>query len=371
MTLIEQRATALDAATAIVDGAKSANRNLTTSEVDTVEGHFKTIEDLDKNIERDTKSADLFARVAGGFTSASGDNPYEQTDNTGLKTGLVNALGRKGSYAFNLPLRVKAPATDGGLTAPTGGIVSEGTPGPAMIALRSLLTPEHTDTPNVRYYQMNNGTAEVVEEGALKPDAGLSIVPVDDVLQKIATTFKFSSELLEDASFLVAHLQKEALRGVLAKENELIVTAIDGASGAMTGTGATADAIDVLAEAIGAATAANGVNPGHILINPADLAAIRVAKSSGSGEFILDPLAAGPATLLGTPVTATPAVAAGKMYLLSPGFGVFYSRQDNVSVDAGYDSDDWMKNLITGRAEERILPAVIRPSLVTVVTLTA
>ncbi|MGP5228189.1 phage major capsid protein [Arthrobacter rhombi] len=370
MNLKEQRSTEIQSAQSIVDGAKAAKRELTGREQETVEAHFKAIEKLDANIERDAKSADLFARVAGIAPGSSGEKSEDALDQQ-KKGDLVNALGRKGSYAFNMPLRVKAPATDGGLTAPTGGVVSEGLPGPTMIALRSLLSPEHTETPNLRYYQFNSGTAEVVAEGALKPDAGLEITPVDDVLKKIATTFKFSSELLEDASFLVEHLQKEALRGVLAKENELIVNALDGASGAMTATGATADAIDVLAGAIGASTAANGVNVAHILMNPSDLAAIRVAKSSGSGEFILDPLAAGPATLLGIPVTATPAVAAGKMFLLSDGFGAFYSRQNSVHVDTGYDSDDWMKNLITGRAEERILPVVIRPSLVTVVTLTA
>lgn len=368
MKLKEQRATELKSAQALVDTAKAANRDLTAREEKTVEGHFQSIEDLDMKIKRDEKSADVFARVAGISPGSDGDT--EPFDTSGLKEGLVTALGRKGSYAFNLPLRVKAPVTDSGLTAPTGSVVSEGTPGPTMIALRSLLTPEHTESPNVRYYQMGSGTAGVVAEGGLKPDAGLSIVAVDDVLKKIATTFKFSSELLEDASFLVKHLNKEALRGILAKENELIITALNGASGAMTATGPAADAIDVLAGAIGQSTSENGVNPGHILINPADLAAIRVAKSAGSGEFILDPLAAGPATLLGTPVTATPAVTEGTMFLLSPGFGAFYSRQNSVQVDTGYDSDDWMRNMITGRAEERVLPAVIRPSLVTVVTLT-
>lgn len=368
MKLKNQRTAEITAAQTIVDTVKAANRELNAREQETLEGHFKAIEKLDADIARDEKSAGLFARVAGIFGESN--NGYEPFDNSGIKEGLTTALNRKQPYAFNLP--VKAALTGGALNLPSAGSkVSASLPGTTMTALRDMFPTERAESGNVRYYQMGSGTAEVVAEGGLKPDAGITVTPVDDTLKKIATTFGFTDELIEDASFLVGHIQTEALRGVLAKENELIVTALDTASGAMTATGTAAQAIDVLAEAIGATTAANGVAPSQALMNPIDFAKIRTAKGTGSGDYAIDPLSAGPATIHGVNVLATPAVAQGTMYLVSAGAGVFYTRQDTVRVDVGYSSDDWMHNRLTGRAEERVLPAVIRPSLVTKVTLTA
>lgn len=127
--------------------------------------------------------------------------------------------------------------------------------------------------------------------------------------------------------------------------------------------------LNVLATATGAQEAANGVTPSALVVNPVDLANIRKAKASTGGEYFIDPLAAGPTTVHGVPVIVTGAVAANTMILVNSGAGVLYWRGP-VRVESGTDTDDFVRNTITYRCEERILAAVIRPVLVTIVTLT-
>lgn len=368
-----QRANELKAAQRIIETVEAENRDLTTKEQAAINGHLETIKGIDEQSKKSKAAKGAFDDFSKSFAYPEGYvEDSEQFDTTEVKSGLVKSLSRKSPYAFNLPVNTKAATTAGALDLPgTGNLVSESLPGTTMVALRDIFAPQRTDSGNVRYYRMGSGTAEVVAEGGLKPDAGITIEPVDDVLKKVATTFGFTDELVEDANFLVGYIKAEALRGVLKKENVLVIEALESAEGAMTATGTAAAIIDVLAQAIGATTATNGVAPTQVLINPLDLAKIRVTKGTGSGDYAIDPLSAGPTTIHGVNVLATPAVPQGTVYIVSAGAGVFYTRQDSVRVDVGYSSDDWVHNKLTGRAEERVLPAVIRPSLITKVTLTA
>lgn len=68
-------------------------------------------------------------------------------------------------------------------------------------------------------------------------------------------------------------------------------------------------------------------------------------------------------------VYSTGAVPAGTVYLLAGGSVLFYRRGPE-PVDSGYTNDDFSRNQSTLRVEERVLPAVVRPSLVMKVTLT-
>jgi hypothetical protein len=69
------------------------------------------------------------------------------------------------------------------------------------------------------------------------------------------------------------------------------------------------------------------------------------------------------------PLVSTAATAQGTAYLLTKGFGTFYSL-GSLRVEAGFTGDDWIYNRMTVRAEQRVLPVVNRPKLVTKLTLT-
>lgn len=80
-----------------------------------------------------------------------------------------------------------------------------------------------------------SATAEVVAEGGLNPDAGVTTEAVDAVdasLKKIAATLQVSDELQEDEAFLTAAFARSVMTGILVKENQEIVAALSTASGA-------------------------------------------------------------------------------------------------------------------------------------------
>ncbi len=185
----------------------------------------------------------------------------------------------------------------------------------------------------------------------------------------MAAVFSVSDELSEDAPFLIASIQRQVTIAVLAAENAAVVSALASASGVLTGTGTKAAAIDVLAAAIGVQETASGTTPSAVLMSPSDIAVIRAAKASTGGSYILDPLLAGPTTLHGVPLTSTASVPSGTAYLVSAGAGVFY-RRGPLRVESGFTEDDWVRNILTVRVEERVLPAVVSPELVSKLTLT-
>lgn len=364
-----KRAELLQSAQTMINRAKADRRDLTSDELAQVESCFDQIEQID-NQSKSQRAQDadaLMAKIATNCGPHSFD--VEDFDQENVKEGLTRALRSKSSFGFNMPF-TKAPLTGGGLDLPSvGGTVSDNPVGAGVVALRDLLQPQAAEGGTVRYYTIGEGGADVVAEGALKPDLGASITPHDAQLLKIATTFTFTDELVQDAGFLVEHVRREAVRAVLLEENAQVVAAFEAATGALTSTGPVASAIDVLAGAIGSAQATNGETPSVIVMNPLDLAAIRTAKASTAGSYFVDPLAAVPSAIHGVPLAATPAVASGKAYLVSAGAGVFYTL-GQLRVESGYTGDDWIHNRVTTRVEERVLPVVIRPSLLTKVTLT-
>lgn len=209
----------------------------------------------------------------------------------------------------------------------------------------------------------------IVPEGGIKPESSVSYSPVDAELIKLATRFSLTDELSEDAPFLVREIQQSVLRAVLVRENQLVIDTINATSGVLTGTGASGTLLDIIATEIGEAEAINGQTPTALILNPTNLSTVRTAKASTGGSYFLDPVAAGPVTVHGVPLISTPVVTAGTAYLVTSGFGTFYSR-GSLRVEAGFTGDDWIHNRLTIRAEERVLPAVNRPSLVTKLTLT-
>jgi HK97 family phage major capsid protein len=121
---------------------------------------------------------------------------------------------------------------------------------------------------------------------------------------------QFTTELAEDAPFLVAHVQAELGMAIAQAENARILNTFNATSGIHTGTGATTAVVDVVADAIAAAEAFSGKTPTAVVAHPNVVAALRKAKASTAGSYMVDPTAPGPSTLHGVPLISTPATAA-------------------------------------------------------------
>ena len=199
-----ERRTTLANARAIVDRAKAADRELTTAESDQVEAAITQVQDLDRR----TKSGDLARRVmplGGVDRETDPGSPGLFTEDA--KAGIVYAA--KTGIAYRTTVEAKAALTTGTMLPTAGQGVQPGTYPGGVFPLSSLFRQEQAPGPTIRYYRMGAGTAAVVAEGVLKPDAGVTITPVDLSLEKLACLSQFSTEMAEDAPFLVSYLQAE------------------------------------------------------------------------------------------------------------------------------------------------------------------
>lgn len=363
MNLTQQRKAKFDQAQALVDSAGSGD--LTATQKSQFDGLVTEVKSLDEKIARATKAQ---ARIADlgrlgddeEAPKAGGGGLFDAEQQRGIvaavksRTAFRAEVGRKALAGASVPVAV-------GAIAP--GIYPSGTTG-----LAELFPSETIQAPTVRYYRYNSSTAAVVLEGGLKPDSGVAVTPVDLTLAKLATTAKFSDEFSDDAPYLLQHVSDELIRAVVTTENAQILAALGAASGVLLKSGLYADAIDTYADAISGSEVFNGVTPSAIVVDPDTLGTIRKAKASSAGSYHLDPTSASPASLHGVPLVSSPAVTAGQGWVISPGAALIY-RRGPVAVDIGHDSDDWRRNQRTMRVEERAATAVLRPSLLTKVTL--
>ena len=214
------------------------------------------------------------------------------------------------------------------------------------------------------------GAPAVTAEGAEKPQVHFADPTVKTVtLKKIACHIKESEEYIDDYPFLASAINGRLLYELGLVEQNTLVTDLLGTSGIQTGTYAAAATATDIADAILRAAMdvqqQSGFAADAIVINPADWYMLRVAKASGTGEYFGGGFfgAQNIPNLWGIPVCVTTAVSANT--IVTGAFKTCGSvvQKGGISVAAvNTNEDDFVKNLMTIRAEERLALAVRRPA---------
>ena len=213
------------------------------------------------------------------------------------------------------------------------------------------------------------GAPAVTAEGAEKPQIHFADpTPKTVSLAKIACHIKESDEYIDDFPFLASAINGRLLYELGLVEQNKLVTDLLGTSGIQTGTipsGATAAAIaDAILKAAMDVQDGSGFAADAIVLNPADWYTLRVARDGeqryyGGGFFGAQNIP----NLWGITVCVSTAVAQGTIIV-----GAFKTcgsvvSKNGVSVEAtNTNEDDFVKNLMTIRAEERLALAVRRPA---------
>ena len=213
------------------------------------------------------------------------------------------------------------------------------------------------------------GAPAVTAEGAEKPQIHFADpTPKTVSLKKIACHIKESDEYISDYPFLASAINGRLLYELGLVEQNKLVTDLLGTSGIQTGTyaaNATAtDIADAILQAAMDVQNSSGFAADAILINPADWYALRIAKDGedryyGGGFFGAQNVP----NLWGINVCVSPAVAAGTIVVGAYKTCASVVQNGGVSVEAvNTNEDDFVKNLMTIRAEERLALAVRRPA---------
>lgn len=293
---------------------------------------------------------------------------------------LSGSAGQRGKANLEIKATITSATTNaagsaGDLVQTTrlAGIIA---PPDRKLTIRDLLMQGRMDGNALEYVKETGFTnnAGMVAEAALKPQSDIQFNLVSTTAKVIAHHMKASRQILDDASQLQSYIDGRLRYGLAFKEEQQILNG-DGTGQNLLGiipqatdyvrpTGVTPSQetiIDTLRYAMLQAVLAEYPASGHVL-NPIDWASIETLKDT-TGQYIIgNPQGTLNPTLWGLPVVATQALTAGKFLTgaFSMGAQIFDRWLSRVEV-ATENEDDFVKNLVTILAEERLALAVYRP----------
>lgn len=240
------------------------------------------------------------------------------------------------------------------------------------LTIRDLLNVVQITSGSVEYPRQSalNNNANVVAEGALKPESDMKFELKNVPVRTIAHFMKASRQILDDAPQLRDMIDQELRYGLALVEESQLING-DGTGQNLTGMATVAtpysapitisspNSIDMIGLAILQASLTN-TPPDGIVIHTSDWWRMRLIKDT-QGKYILgDPMTVVQPSLFGLPVVATEAATVDKFLVGSFSSQTLYDRW-SARVEVGFVNDDFTKNLVTVLGEERVGFAVKRP----------
>lgn len=241
------------------------------------------------------------------------------------------------------------------------------------LTIRSLLAQGNTNSSSVEYdkEKVFTNAAATVAEGALKPQSEIQYEDATAPVRTIAHWMRASVQILQDAPALRSIIDQR-LRYGLAYAEEVQILSGDGVGQNLNGliTQATAYAapggltastqVDVIRLMILQVALAEFPANG-IVMNPTDMAAIELSKDSAGGYLVGNPQGTIDKRLWGLPVVETQAIGVDKALVGAFNLAAqIFDRQDATVEVSTEDQDNFVKNKVTIRAEERLALAVYR-----------
>ena len=366
-----------DDADAIAEGVKLKG------EIETVEAAIKEAEEkagllklIGKKPEKDDETVETPARSLGEHFVKSMPKTHEKRFTIAAK-------------AYNDPLAVGTPGSPqvprALVTDIDKNIVTEALP---ETFLRSLFGSESISGNALTYFvegaiESNTGSGQSpygfdpTDEGAAKPQISFADpTPVTVALDKLAAFIKETDEYIDDAPFLASAINGRLLNYLRLREEAYLLTKLKAASITSDTTSwansATAQEIaDLIFKKAQKVKSDSGFAADAVIMNPATWEILRLAKdkndnyigggffSDGQGKQIWG-IPVYTSSFAAAPVSGS---AAGEIFV-----GAFKAcgsvvSKGGIGVEAtNTDQDDFIKNRMTIRCEERLALAVRRPA---------
>ena len=243
------------------------------------------------------------------------------------------------------------------------------------MTVRDLLTPGNMDGNALEYVKETGFTnnAGMVAEGAKKPESSIKFDLVSTTAKVIAHYMKASRQILSDASQLASLIDGRLRYGLAFKEEQQLLNG-DGTGQNLLGIIPQATAFAAPFDPAGTETNIDNIRLAFlqaelaefpstgVVMNPIDWARIELLKDTTGRYIIGNPQGVLGATLWNRPVVTTQAITVDKFLAgaFKLGAQVFDRWQARVEV-ATENEDDFVKNMVTVLAEERLALAVYRP----------
>lgn len=300
------------------------------------------------------------------------------TDNEKFKAFAEQATPRgRVDMTFNAAITSLTTDADG-----SAGDLVQTTRLPGVLALpqrrmtvRDLITPGTMDGNTLEYVKETGFTnnAGMVAEGAKKPESSIKFDLVNTSAKVIAHLVKASRQIMSDASQLASIIDGRLRYGLAFKEEQQLLNG-DGTGQNLLGIIPQASAFVAPFDPAGTETNIDNIRlamlqaflaeypaTGHVM-NPIDWARIELLKDTTGRYIIGNPQGSIGATLWNLPVVETQAIPVDKFLTgaFKLGAQVFDRWLARVEV-ATENEDDFVKNMVTILAEERLALAVYRP----------
>lgn len=281
--------------------------------------------------------------------------------------------GSKGTVGISVKAITSATGSAGGLITPDRqpGIVGLQRP---QHRVRDLLTPGRTTGNSIEYvYQATRvNNAAVVAETMQKPESDYTWLPDNAPVRTIAHWVPVSRQAMDDVPQLESLIDGELRWGLDdAEDGQLLLG--DGLGQNVEGlyTQATAYAAPI---AIAGATRIDQLRlailqveladyaPDAMILHPSAWAGVELTKDANGSYLFANPQGIAGPVLWGRPVVSTKRIGAGNF--LTGAFKLaaqIFDRMDTEVRISDQDRDNFIKNMLTVRAEKRLALVVRRP----------
>ncbi|EOZ4671385.1 phage major capsid protein [Cronobacter sakazakii] len=361
---------------ALKEAQKTGKLSAETKEtVDKMASEFNALKEAEKTLK--AAFGELEQQVAQ-MPLANAAKVVETVGQTVISSEALKAFAAsvEGGKRVSVLVNAALISTD----VPTGVVEPQRLPGidtapKQRLFIRDLIAPGRTAAPAIFWVQQTGFTnaAKVVPEGTTKPYSDIQFATQITPVTTIAHMFKASKQILDDFAQLQSTIDAEMRYGLKYVEEQEILFG-DGTGAHLKGIVPQASAfsaafevekqngIDVLRLAMLQAQLARFPASGHVL-HFIDWAKIELTKDSLGRYILANPAALSGPTLWGLPVVATE-TAAFQGKFLTGAFNAaaqLFDREDANVVISTENADDFEKNMISIRCEERLALAVKRP----------
>ncbi len=279
------------------------------------------------------------------------------------KTAIVNATGQ------NQPL-VPADRRPGIIAEPE-----------RVLRMRDVIAGGRTTSNLVEYAKenvfTNNAGPQVGNspeefENVTKPESGITFTLATAAVTTLAHWIPASKQVLADSPMLETYINTRMMYGLKLKEDTQILLGT-GANGELDGlyTNRTAYSstspitystkLDVLRDAM-TQTQTSEYMPTAIILNPTDWGDIELSKDSQGRYLFANPQTAAAPRLWGLPVVISNSMAAGTFLVGAFDMAAQLWDREDASIEVSREnSDNFVKNMVTILAEERLAITIYRP----------
>lgn len=322
------------------------------------------------------------ARPIGGTMHQFKSLGQQVVDDDAVKAMMEGKSARATINLKNLEMKAAGPITSdsasaGVLVQPERlGLIS---PPDQPLLVRGLLMPGTTSSNALEYPReklFTNSAAPQTAELAMKAQSDITFEMVSTTVKTIAHFMYASKQIMDDAPQLASYINGRLIYGLkLAEEQQILLG--DGTGQNLLGLMPQATAYDATLEALLDIQDKNKMDvlrvamlqvqlamypSSGIVLHPTDWAAITLVKDKNGNYLIANPQSTVSQMLWSLPVVPSMSMPQGQFLVgaFTLAAQLFDREQANIAISYE-DRDNFVKNAVTIRAEERMALAVYRP----------